>query len=211
MLYFFTNLEFTNSAERQLLCLVDFIALSWAQLPPKAMLKLPASPYGEMIDEIIATLLNLLTIASSNVDGLKEAVQTSLTAGLTVIPVDRFISAIQPVILSPNESVSRIVYLLHLILYLALYLMLTDDSSYRLLPWICSRIAWAQSQLQHAPGIRRDWPPSLHIWPKFFVQLPRPLSSSLVSGLLVLWHLLLRLKRRAPSPNWSHTYSISRI
>lgn len=65
-----------------------------------------------MIDEIIAILLGLVTIKSEEdslpVDGLAEAAHDALTAGLSIIPVERFMTAIQSVISSDHELVRAV-------------------------------------------------------------------------------------------------------
>jgi hypothetical protein len=96
------------SVRVQLLALVIFIRHAWSHLHAKAVVRLPTAPYGDMIDEIVSALLHLSSAHAQNkvrLDGVPEAAQAALAAGLTVISVDRFMSAIQPVATSDNEMV----------------------------------------------------------------------------------------------------------
>lgn len=58
-----------------------------------------------MIDEIIGILLHLSTQDKVRLDGIPEASQAALAAGLTVISADKFMGAIQPVVASDDETV----------------------------------------------------------------------------------------------------------
>lgn len=61
-----------------------------------------------MIDEIIGILLRLSSTNTQDrvrLDGVPEAAQAALAAGLIVISADKFMNAIHPVVTSDNELV----------------------------------------------------------------------------------------------------------
>jgi hypothetical protein len=92
----------------QLLALVIFVLHSWSHLHATAVVRLPTAPYGDIIDEIIGTLLRLSTahtLDTVRLDGVPEAAQAAIAAGLAVISADKFMSAVQPVVTCDNEIV----------------------------------------------------------------------------------------------------------
>lgn len=89
----------------QLRALLVFVLHSWSHVQAKAVVRLPTAPYGDMIGEIIGILLRLSTLDAVGLDGVPEAAQAALAAGLTVISADKFMSAIWPVVTSDNEIV----------------------------------------------------------------------------------------------------------
>ncbi|KAF8315807.1 hypothetical protein DL93DRAFT_2154983 [Clavulina sp. PMI_390] len=100
----------SGSPRAQLHALIYFILHAWQELRPKEVLRLPKDPYGSMIDWIIGILLALASGRKPTqphvMDSVAEAAQDALIAGLDVIPVARFMSAIQIVATSENEMLA---------------------------------------------------------------------------------------------------------
>jgi hypothetical protein len=100
----------SSHRRQQILALEYFVVDAWTQLQSKALQIEPAI-FKAFVDEIIQRLLDIMklqqraTSGETYMEGVAEVAALTLTAALKVIPVERFITAIQQVMSSRDETV----------------------------------------------------------------------------------------------------------
>lgn len=105
--------------QQTLMSHIMFVASALPQISAKEMLRLEPTYFQSSVNAVVINLLEVVTLQRKAAEedemngekdkafeGVAEAAESALTAGLRVIPVERFIDAARLVIASKDETVS---------------------------------------------------------------------------------------------------------